>query len=652
MSDKRITELSSIVWDDLADDDQFTVVDVSDTTMDPTGTNKRVPKSQMQAGIDAAVAAHTGDASAAHAASAISYNGAAGLSATDVEAALDELDTEKASTGSVTTVSDGLAAHIADAADAHDASAISVLDTAGNFTGTDVEAVLAELPGRYVSPALAAVLPRVWQDFAPQGAGVRLSRSGTTYTMWQHLGAQVWVRTRLATEAGLSGGGNLVHRVTGDALTTPGVDIVAPVLYVEDTVTAQIAYTGTGWGSVSNGSASGGSYQRPTTSGAKATWTTPDATTRVGVHYVAATNNGIAKVTIDGSTTAANLLPTAQQLVDAGAPNTILVANGGPFAPTDRVLDMYRSATAYGAKAWLADDLAPGVHTVVIEMTAAKQSAASDSRITIDAFWYATQATTPDTASAVMVPLAEMTYIATTDEYAILSGATWFGGSHGYEVETGLTFTVDGTSAAPADGATTTGLTAVVATRTTNLFHPDFASGASPIATTSLTYTVDSAGLHVQGSINWLGTLSISRAYLGMLTANGSMLKKYTGSNLASPVTLTTNDGAYYGASRSLSAWLWDAGDVSTGPGRAASLVHLSAATLNNWQHSDGAAATPRLMCVEDRTSGTGLAHKVYPTRVGPSSGASVANGDTWTVDYYHRHQWFPAAIANARMTA
>lgn len=40
-----------------------------------------------------------------------------------------------------------LAAHLADTTDAHDASAISVLDTAANFTGTDVEAVLAELAG-------------------------------------------------------------------------------------------------------------------------------------------------------------------------------------------------------------------------------------------------------------------------------------------------------------------------------------------------------------------------------------------------------------------------------------------------------------------------------------------------------------------------
>lgn len=38
-----------------------------------------------------------------------------------------------------------LTSHIADTTDAHDASAISVLDTAGNYTGTDVETVLAEV---------------------------------------------------------------------------------------------------------------------------------------------------------------------------------------------------------------------------------------------------------------------------------------------------------------------------------------------------------------------------------------------------------------------------------------------------------------------------------------------------------------------------
>ena len=37
------------------------------------------------------------------------------------------------------------ATHEADTSDAHDASAVSILDTAGDFTATDVEGALAEL---------------------------------------------------------------------------------------------------------------------------------------------------------------------------------------------------------------------------------------------------------------------------------------------------------------------------------------------------------------------------------------------------------------------------------------------------------------------------------------------------------------------------
>lgn len=54
--------------------------------------------------------------------------------------------------GAASTVKDRIAnaeaataAHLADTSDAHDASAISVVDTGGYFTGTDVEAVLQEL---------------------------------------------------------------------------------------------------------------------------------------------------------------------------------------------------------------------------------------------------------------------------------------------------------------------------------------------------------------------------------------------------------------------------------------------------------------------------------------------------------------------------
>jgi hypothetical protein len=64
----------------------------------------------------------------------------------------------------ITSVTAGLAAHLADTADAHDASAVSVLDTAGNFTATDVEGVLAELPSRFAPFALDGGTPSSTYD--------------------------------------------------------------------------------------------------------------------------------------------------------------------------------------------------------------------------------------------------------------------------------------------------------------------------------------------------------------------------------------------------------------------------------------------------------------------------------------------------------
>lgn len=77
--------------------------------------------------VTTALGNHIADATAAHAASAISYGGAATLSSTDVEAALDELDTEKSPVGHV-----------------HAAGVITVTPT-GNIASTDVQAALAEL---------------------------------------------------------------------------------------------------------------------------------------------------------------------------------------------------------------------------------------------------------------------------------------------------------------------------------------------------------------------------------------------------------------------------------------------------------------------------------------------------------------------------
>lgn len=77
-------------------------------------------------------------------------------------------------TGSAAT----LAAHLSDTADAHDASAISVLDTAGNFTATDVEAALAELQDNIdavsgIGAVYASASTNTAQSFTT-GAGVAI----------------------------------------------------------------------------------------------------------------------------------------------------------------------------------------------------------------------------------------------------------------------------------------------------------------------------------------------------------------------------------------------------------------------------------------------------------------------------------------------
>jgi len=83
---------------------------------------------------------HLNDAADAHDASAISSVPAGNLAATDVQGALNELQSDVDSRALASDLSD----HISDASDAHDASAISSVP-AGNLAATDVQAALDEL---------------------------------------------------------------------------------------------------------------------------------------------------------------------------------------------------------------------------------------------------------------------------------------------------------------------------------------------------------------------------------------------------------------------------------------------------------------------------------------------------------------------------
>ena len=83
---------------------------------------------------------HLSDASDAHDASAISNVASGNLAATDVQAALDELQTDV----DTRALDSALTNHINDAADAHAASAISNIPS-GNLAATEVQAALNEL---------------------------------------------------------------------------------------------------------------------------------------------------------------------------------------------------------------------------------------------------------------------------------------------------------------------------------------------------------------------------------------------------------------------------------------------------------------------------------------------------------------------------
>jgi hypothetical protein len=110
--------------------DRATRVPFSPSVGIPQTDVQRAVEAVLAAG-NAALAAHLADATDAHDASAISVVPAGSLAATDVQAALLEILGD-------------IEAHVADASDAHDASAISFSAT-GGIAATDVQAAIAEL---------------------------------------------------------------------------------------------------------------------------------------------------------------------------------------------------------------------------------------------------------------------------------------------------------------------------------------------------------------------------------------------------------------------------------------------------------------------------------------------------------------------------
>jgi hypothetical protein len=233
----KTTETSSITAAQLADGDLIPVIDVSDTTMSSTGTNKKLAKSQLAEA--AGVTAHLADTNDAHDASAISFSATGNIVATDVQAAIAELDSEKA------TVAEPIAAaHIADTSDAHDASAISVLDTAGNYTATDVETVLAEIASSFartyqsVNMVTAATYTFVAADQADIVVGNSASAQTFTVPPTSDVAATIGSRIDVVQKGAgavsiAAGSGVTIVPAPGALATTAGVGSVCSLTLTE-----------------------------------------------------------------------------------------------------------------------------------------------------------------------------------------------------------------------------------------------------------------------------------------------------------------------------------------------------------------------------------------------------------------------------------
>ena len=134
-----------------------------------------------------------------------------------------------------------LDAHTGDAADAHDASAISILDTANDFTATDVEGALAELQADNEAH-IAAADPHTGYVKENDANYVDLTDGGAT-TLHSHAGGGGINTLRTTSNQTINGGAGVFVDITG--LTFP---VVSGTDYAFDFyITFRSAATTTGW---------------------------------------------------------------------------------------------------------------------------------------------------------------------------------------------------------------------------------------------------------------------------------------------------------------------------------------------------------------------------------------------------------------------
>ena len=394
---------------------------------------------------------------------------------------------------------------------------------------------------------------------------------------------------------------------------------------------ASVVRAGTWSGDLAGALAYDGTYRHSTTAASTLTWTTPVASESVGLRGASATNaGGLAKVTIDGDATIANLLPTAQDVVDSDAfANTILVANGGDLNPTDRVFTQYGTTLNYDVFTPFASKLADTTHAVVITVTGYQRIGSAGARVYVSGVMYGGNTTVPTTSTAEMVSAYQVhdaEFSSAAWEYAdqvkpLTSGTlTYVGNIHGYDEQTSLAVTIGDDVAATAfsNGTITESAESMFTiVRDSTLHHPD---SATPVATVVTTYRLDRNGLAVTSEITYLQDVQVGLSY-AMLPANGVNSTGDAFDRVAfiggKAFTLDGSGDTRFGFSRSAAAWVWPS------VGNVAALMWLPDAWgfTDNWARNGGTWTS-----VQDRA---GDLTKLYFTWLGSRGPFDIASGTT-----------------------
>lgn len=480
----------------------------------------------------------------------------------------------------------------------------------------------------------------VWDATQPPTSTSWIQRvSADLYYLYQPLGGAEYVRNemRRLTTAQMTG-----DDATSETYAPPlSLDATGAYLFAKSVVStdASVVRFGT-WTSNLHSS----------TPGDHSTWTTPANTVAISCTYTAQTNQGFAKVLIDGDPTRANQCDTAQQAVDGGTlPSASLVANGGTLNPTDRVMDWYVLRSAKYPQPLIADGLTPGVHTVRFEVTGYKRAASSAVRsLSPPTLYYVTADASPATAATTVLQGTRMFDGVSAQESAynirLSSVNQWMGGIHANYAKVSEVIKVDGSTVTMTDGQVLTALTDVVIDVVGTFHHTS--NGPTKIGDVVRKYTLNGNGLRVEHSTTWAITVGMGAAsYPAMLT----MARKNTAGeyrwgefSMASSDAIAGNISAAVVGSvettlgEASTMWLWTPGGKYVGIGRMVD----PATTLLGWVN-----AQPKKNFVWNNTGG--LINKLYWTLKSlEDTMADVPSGTVWAADTTYR--WAKVTDADA----